>query len=130
MPKFIHATTPDAPTFLAVSRGLYGEAFGSPTRQALEDAVAEWSELSDAERSFATTHLLYLAIEAQAATQSLLEDVRDALEELEISAEAVASAPPPTAEPLPEPYEDDDDEDELPPEVDDDAEVEDDDDAA
>lgn len=127
MPKFIHATTAEAPSFLAVSRGLYGEAFASQSREALEEAVTEWSELSEAERSFATAHLLYLVIEAQAASQLLLEDIREALEELEVSAEAVASAPPVAPEPAP--FEEDE-EDEEPLELDEVLDEDDDDDAA
>ena len=101
MANFISANTPDAPDYLAVARGLYGEAFGSGSRPDLEEAVAEWSALTKAEQGFATAHLLYLSIEAQAATRALLEDVRDALEDLQINAEqATGLAPPP---PAPEP---------------------------
>jgi len=88
MTKFIQARTGEARGVLQVARELYGEAFGSADRRSLEDAAHEWSELSEGERSFATAHLLYLSVEAQAATQSLLEDVREAIEELEVTLEA------------------------------------------
>ncbi len=101
MAKFISATTPDAPGFLGVARGVYADAFASASRPDLEDAVGEWSDLTPAEQGFATAHLLYLSIEAQAATQSLLEDVRDALEDLQVNAEqatgVIQPAPPPLA---------------------------------
>ena len=100
MAKFISATTPDAPGFLEVARGVYADAFASASRPDLEDAVGEWSDLTPAEQGFATAHLLYLSIEAQAATQSLLEDVRDALEDLQVNAEQATGVIQPTPPPL------------------------------
>lgn len=101
MTKFIQARTGEAHGVLQTTRTLYGEAFGSTDRRSLEDAAHERSELSEGERSFATAHLLYLSVEAQAATQSLLKDVRDAIEELEVTMEAALDedVAPPVTEP-------------------------------
>ena len=98
MPNFIHATEAETPALLSVARGLYGEVFASTNRRVLEETVGEWSELSEAERSFATAHMLYLAIEAQATTQSLLADMLDAVEELELAATLPVATPPENSE--------------------------------
>ena len=76
--------------FLTAARGLYGEAFGLTQPAELSESMSDWTELSPEERSFVAAHLSYLAVEAEAATQSLLEDLRDGLEDLEVVVDRVA----------------------------------------
>jgi len=70
------------PRFLAVAQRLYGEAFGLAAEDELEESMADWSELSEAERSFALGHLQYLNLLAHAGTQKLLSQACELLEEL------------------------------------------------
>jgi hypothetical protein len=68
--------------FLAQARAFYAEAFAHQRKSELADAMAEWTELDEAEQSFALAHLAYLDLEAQAVTHQLLGQVRDLLDEL------------------------------------------------
>jgi hypothetical protein len=70
------------PPFLAQGRAFYAEAFAHTRKSELADAMAEWTELDEAEQSFALAHLAYLNLEGQAVTQQLLGQVRDLLDEL------------------------------------------------
>jgi hypothetical protein len=77
------------PNFLELARTFYGEAFEAKTQRELAQAMAEWEEMEPGEQSFATAHLLYLNLQAQAQTLLLLGHVRDLLDEL---AEALTAA--------------------------------------
>jgi predicted TPR repeat methyltransferase len=77
------------PNFLDLARTFYGEAFEAKTQRELAEAMAEWEEMEPGEQSFATAHLLYLQLQAQAQTQQLLGHVRSLLDEL---AEAFTAA--------------------------------------
>jgi len=71
-----------APPFLSTARRFYGEAFGSRTRRAYLESLADWSELSEDDQAFTLAHLQYLNLLAQARTQHLLVQVRDLLDEV------------------------------------------------
>jgi hypothetical protein len=75
-------TRKSVPPFLAQARTFYAEAFAHTRKSDLADAMTEWTELDEAEQSFALAHLSYLQLEAQAQTQQLLGQVRDLLDEL------------------------------------------------
>jgi hypothetical protein len=81
--------TKKSPNFLELAHAFYGEAFGAKTQRELAEAMAEWEEMEPGEQSFATAHLLYLQLQAQAQTQQLLGHVRSLLDEL---AEALTAA--------------------------------------
>ena len=99
------------PAFLDTARAFYAEAFEHKKKRDLARSIAEWSEMDEDEQSFAVAHLLYLNLQAQAAGQKLLVQVRDLLDEV---AEGLTTA---IEESLsPEPAEDLDPSDELPPE--------------
>ena len=88
-----------SPAFLITARRFYGEAFGSRTRRAYLESLADWAELSEDDQTFTLAHLQYLNLLAQARTQSLLIQVRDLLDEV---AEGIGEL-------VDEPDEDDDD---------------------
>ncbi len=107
MPK---TTNPNL-QFLDTARAFYAEAFDHKKKRDLAHSMEEWAELGEDEQSFAVAHLLYLNLQAQAAGQRLLVQVRDLLDEV---AEGLTTA---IEESLPpEPDEDLDASDELPPE--------------
>lgn len=107
MPKI---TNPNL-QFLDTARAFYAEAFDHKKKRDLARSMEEWGELGEDEQSFAVAHLLYLNLQAQAAGQKLLVQVRDLLDEV---AEGLTTA---IEESLsPEPVEDLDASDELPPE--------------
>jgi hypothetical protein len=107
MPK---STNPNL-QFLDTARAFYAEAFDHKKKRDLAHSMEEWAELGEDEQSFAVAHLLYLNLQAQAAGQRLLVQVRDLLDEV---AEGLTTA---IEESLPpEPDEDLDAGDELPPE--------------
>lgn len=104
-------TQTTTPSFLATARAFYGEAFDHKKKSALSRSMAEWAEMEEDEQSFAVAHLAFLNLKAEAATQRLLMQVRDLLDEV---AEGLTTA---IEESLsPEPAEDLDASDELPPE--------------
>ena len=70
------------PAFLDAARAFYGEAFEHHTKRDLSRSIAEWGEMEQDEQSFAVAHLLYLNLQAQAAGQKLLTQVRDLLDEV------------------------------------------------
>lgn len=78
MPK----PTAKSPAFLDAARAFYGEAFEHHTKRDLSRSIAEWGEMEQDEQSFAVAHLLYLNLQAQAAGQKLLVQVRDLLDEV------------------------------------------------
>ena len=109
MPK---TTNPNL-QFLDTARAFYAEAFDHKKKRDLARSMEEWGELGEDEQSFAVAHLLYLNLQAQAAGQKLLVQVRDLLDEV---AEGLTTA---IEESLPpEPGEDLDPTEELPPESD------------
>lgn len=71
-----------SPTFLANAQTFYGDAFDHKTKKAIARSMTEWAELDEDEQSFAHCHLLFLNLQAQAATQRLLVQVRDLLDEV------------------------------------------------
>jgi hypothetical protein len=77
------------PNFLELAHAFYGEAFGAKTQRELAESMAEWEEMEPGEQCFATAHLLYLQLQAQAQTQQMLGHVRSLLDEL---AEAFTAA--------------------------------------
>jgi hypothetical protein len=58
--------------FLVTARSFYGAAFDHKKPKALARSMAEWAEMDEDEQSFAHAHLLYLNLQAQAATHKLL----------------------------------------------------------
>lgn len=78
MPK----PTVSNPQFLDTARAFYAEAFDHKKKRDLARSMEEWGELDQDEQSFATAHLLYLNLQAQAASQKLLTQVRDLLDEV------------------------------------------------
>ncbi len=107
MPK---TTNPNL-QFLDTARAFYAEAFDHKKKRDLAHSMEEWADLGEDEQSFAIAHLLYLNLQAQAAGQKLIVQVRDLLDEV---AEGLTTA---IEESLPpEPDEDLDAGDELPPE--------------
>ena len=128
MPK----TRPQAPTFLSTARAFYGPAFGHTKKKALARSMVEWTEMDEDEQSFAAAHLAFLNLQAQAATQKLLTQVRDLLDEVaESLSVALEASLPEEGDDAEEDDEDDDpipedvpDDDELPPEVDEEAPAE------
>lgn len=93
-----------APAYLETARAFYAEAFDQRSKRDLARSIAEWAELDEEEQSFATAHLLYLNLQAQAAGQRLLVQVRDLLDEMAeglttaIEASLPDEAPVPAAE--------------------------------
>ena len=81
-----------APRYLQVAHDLYGPAFEVRDPQDVREAVADWSSLKDAQRGYALAHLLYLNLQAQAATQRLLAELRDHSADMADDLETVARA--------------------------------------
>jgi hypothetical protein len=77
------------PRWLDTARLFYADSFGALRLRELRGAREDWSDLSDEEQTFALAHLEYLQLMAQAGTQRLLVQIRDALEEI---ADAAVSA--------------------------------------
>jgi hypothetical protein len=71
-----------SPAPFDAARAYYAEAFEPTTKRDLARSIAEWSQMDDAEQSFAVAHLLYLNLKAQAAGQRLVTQVRDLLDEV------------------------------------------------
>ena len=103
------------PSFLTTARAFYGPAFDHKKKKALARSMAEWTEMDEAEQSFAHAHLLYLNLQAQAATQKLIGQVRDLLDEVAESLAVALEASMPDADEDDEPeLTDVDDDDEEP----------------
>ena len=126
---------PQTPTFLTTARAFYGPAFDHTKKKALARSMVDWTEMDEDEQSFASAHLAFLNLQAQASTQKLLTQVRDLLDEVAESLSVALEASLP--EEGEEEEEDEDDlvpgdvpEDELPPDVDDELPPEPDDDQA
>lgn len=60
----------------------YGAAFRVRNRDELAESMAEWSELSEDERSFIVAHLVYLGIKQSGHMELVLEEMQDVLEEM------------------------------------------------
>ena len=125
---------PQSPTFLATARAFYGPAFDHTKKKALARSMVDWTEMDEDEKSFASAHLAFLNLQAQASTQRLLTQVRDLLDEVAESLSVALEASLPEEG---EEEEDEDDlvpgdvpEDELPPDMDDELPPEPDDDQA
>jgi hypothetical protein len=108
MPK---THTPTTPVFLETARAFYAEAFDHQRKRDLQRSMDEWGELTEDEQSFSVAHLLYLNLQAQAAGQRVLVQVRDLLDEV---AESLTTAieeslpPEPGDEPMDEPQDEPD----------------------
>lgn len=70
------------PAFLDTARAFYAEAFEHEKKRHFARSIAEGSEMDEDEQSFAVAHLLYLNLQAQAAGQRLVTQVRDLLDEV------------------------------------------------
>ena len=81
MPKTKPARAPQ-PAFLANAQTFYGQAFDHKSNKAIARSMSDWAELDEDEQSFAQAHLLFLNLQAQAATQRLFVQVRDLLDEV------------------------------------------------
>jgi len=116
--------TPTTPTFLTTARAFYGPAFDHKKKKALARSMSEWAEMDEDEQSFTAAHLAFLNLQAQAATQKLLTQVRDLLDEVAESLSVALEASLPEEEEEDDGEEEDDlgpedvPDDELPPEVD------------
>ena len=108
------------PTFLTTARAFYGPAFDHKRKKALARSMAEWAEMDEDEQSFAHAHLLYLNLQAQAATQKMQSQVRDLLDEVAESLSMALEASMPEAEDDDE-LEEEEDDDGFPPDEDLDA---------
>ncbi len=73
---------PRRPSPTQLAKLLYGSAFEPANKGELSQAMAEWSELTEEERTFVSAHLLYLGVQAQHQVLDLLDQLRDELEEL------------------------------------------------
>ncbi len=82
MPKRSNQARPPQPAFLANAQTFYGQAFDHKSNKAIARSMSDWAELDEDEQSFAQAHLLFLNLQAQAATQRLLVQVRDLLDEV------------------------------------------------
>ena len=84
MPSPERSSTP--PRFMRIARDLYGPAFEVVGPAEITEAAADWSQLSEAQRSFAVAHLLYLNLHAQAGVlrqiSSINESVEDAADDM------------------------------------------------
>ena len=60
------------PSWLVAARSFYGQAFEPKRRDDLAEAMADWTEMSEAERSFVLAHLQYLGLLAERHTQRML----------------------------------------------------------
>lgn len=65
------------------ARELYGAAFEPKSRARVGAAMADWAELSEEERSFTLGHLLYLNLQAQASTLTVLRGIRDGVDNID-----------------------------------------------
>lgn len=65
------------------ARELYGAAFEPKSRARVGAAMADWAELSEEERSFTLGHLLYLNLQAQASTLTVLRGIRDGIDNID-----------------------------------------------
>jgi len=74
--------TPSTPAWLTAARAFYGGALEVSSPDELAVTMADWTEMSEAERSFVQTHLLYLDLLAQRGTQRMLAALRRTLGEL------------------------------------------------
>ncbi len=70
------------PAWMRSTRALYGAAFEPKKKSDLAEAMADWAEMTDEERSFVTAHLQYLGLQAQLGTQKLLKELRALLEDV------------------------------------------------
>lgn len=73
---------PKTPRYLDQADAFYKAAFDIQDSDELARAMADWGQLSDAERSFTLAHLLYLNLQGQAQNGRLLRETRDTLDEI------------------------------------------------
>jgi len=95
------------PAYLDTARAFYAEAFEHKKKRDLARSIAEWSEMEEGEQSFAVAHLLYLNLQAQAAGQRLVTQVRDLLDEVAESLTTAIEASIPDEDEEPAPPDDD-----------------------
>lgn len=103
MPK--KNATPKIPNYLATATMLYGDSLGAKRASDLLGAMQTFAELPADEQRFVLAHLAYLGIEAQAANQRVLTQIRDLLDEVAeqvsvgLDSALPADEPPPDAVP-------------------------------
>ncbi|MCB9759101.1 MAG: hypothetical protein H6739_04615 [Alphaproteobacteria bacterium] len=72
---------PRDPGFLRAARAFYGNALDVRSAEEIGVSMRDWSELSEAERSYIQTHLLYLNLKGMARTQRMLEALLESSED-------------------------------------------------
>ena len=70
------------PAWMRRTRALYGAAFEPNKKGDLAESMADWSEMSEEERSFVQAHLQYVGLQAQLGTQKMLRELRALFEEV------------------------------------------------
>ena len=70
------------PAWMRSARTLYGAAFEPKKKGDLAESMADWSEMSEEERSFVQAHLQYVGLQAQLGTQKMLRELRALFEEV------------------------------------------------
>lgn len=70
------------PAWMRRTRALYGAAFEPNKKGDLAESMADWSEMSEEERSFVQAHLQYVGLQAQVGTQKMLRELRALFEEV------------------------------------------------
>ena len=70
------------PAWMRSARALYGAAFEPKKKGDLAESMADWSEMSEEERSFVQAHLQYVGLQAQLGTQKILRELRALFEEV------------------------------------------------
>jgi len=70
------------PAWMRRTRALYGAAFEPNKKGELAESMADWSEMSEEERSFVQAHLQYVGLQAQLGTQKMLRELRALFEEV------------------------------------------------
>jgi|GEM_PF-2396863 len=70
------------PAWMRRTRALYGAAFEPKKKGDLAESMADWSEMSEEERSFVQAHLQYVGLQAQLGTQKMLRELRALFEEV------------------------------------------------
>ncbi len=73
---------PFTPAWMRTARAWYGPAFEAGKKSELAEAMADWTEMTEEERSFVLAHLNYLGLLAQLGTQKLLRELRALFEEV------------------------------------------------
>ena len=73
-----------------LAKMLYGEAFEATSREGVSAAMEDWKSLRPWERSFISSHLLYLSLQQLAANRSIVNRLIKAMDDLCDTAEDIA----------------------------------------